>query len=251
MKAKDKATEPKERVYEHSSGVTLIAYREFPDNPRFITQAEALKLAETMGQFGSLDGVVVNVAPGKYQGAVVSGNQKTRHIGLEEMQPVITKRFKTATEAGTTAYGYIEYKGERFPFRTVYWSENKCEVANIVANNAGGHNDPKLLANFSEDIRLSGGVNLSLEQARYRLLQNFLEIEPGEAGGHEEIEEPDLDEGEVAAEFQNYQNQNIRQIVLFYKGDTYEKVVEMFTEMGERHDIQDNSTLVLKLIGLA
>lgn len=246
----DKAAEPKTRVYDHSSGVRLIAYREFPDNPRFITPGEALKLAETMGQFGSLDGIVVNVAPGLYQGAVVSGNQKTRHIGVEAMQPVVTKRFKTATEAGTVAYGYIEYKSERFPYREVYWSDNKCEVANIVANNAGGHNDPNLLANFSEEIRLSGGINLSLEQARYRLLQNFLEIEPDQVTNQGLPEEPELDPDQVAQEFQNYQNQNIRQIVLFYKGDAYEDVVGMFTEMGERHGIQDNSTLVLKLIGL-
>lgn len=238
MKTKAKAEEPKTRVYDHSSGVRLIAFREFPDNPRFITPGEALKLAETMGQFGSLDGIVVNIAPGLYQGAVVSGNQKTRHIGVEELQPVVTKRFKQPTEAGTVAYGYVEFKSERFPYREVYWSDNKCEVANIVANNAGGHNDPNLLANFSEEIRLSGGINLSLEQARYRLLQNFLEIDAGI--GYDGL--PDYSKKNKEIEVGEMGDR--MKITLTFKSEDYDFVVGALSEMA---DTPEQS--VLKLIG--
>ena len=149
----------------------------FPNNPRFITPDEALALEESLGEYGSLDGIVVNTSPGRYQGAVISGNQKCNIIGLENIKPAIIERFEQPTISGTVAVGLVEFNNERWPYREVYWSDKKCEVANLRANNFGGHNDPTLLAMFTDDILSGAGINMQFEQEALALAKaNFPDI---------------------------------------------------------------------------
>lgn len=154
-----------------------IKYKIFPNNPRFISDEEMLQLGESMGDFGSLDGIVVNTSPGLYEGAVISGNQKSTQIGIENLIPKITKRYKSPTKAGTVAYGHIEFKGELFPYREVYWSESKCEIANLRANNYGGHNDVDMLQNLPENILVEGGIDIDREVALFNVLKGFMPAE--------------------------------------------------------------------------
>ena len=149
---------------------TRAAYKVFPDNPRFISDEEFLQLAESLGDFGSLDGIVVNISQGKYHFAVISGNQKAAIIGLDKLSPNIIERFEEPTRSGTIAYGFCVYKDEQFPYREVYWSNEKCEIANIRANNFGGHNDPKLLELFSDEVLRAAGIDMDYERQVFELL---------------------------------------------------------------------------------
>lgn len=233
-------------------------YKLFPNNPRFITEQEFLALAESMGDFGSLDGIVVNTSPGDYEGVVISGNQKTTHIGIAKLKPKITKRYREPTRAGTVAIGTVEYMGESFPYREVYWSADKCEIANLRANNMGGHNDPVLLERFNKQILDGAGIDIEEERARFMLLNNFLDLAPAGKGadnGKEEsdgdsVEEPEVDEAEQQRIQEQYLQNNIRQFVLTYPSETYEKVVAEMERRAQEHGLKDNSQLVLKLIGL-
>lgn len=67
-------------------------------------------------------------------------------------------------------------------------------------------------------------------------------------GGGDDLKEPEIDPERVNAEYQNYVNQNIRQIVLYYEGELYERVVNLLQALCKAHDIEENSTLILKLI---
>ena len=153
-----------------------LTYQLFPDNPRFITQDEILALDESLGEYGSLDGIVVNVSPGKYQGAFISGNQKVKIIGIENIKPALIEQLTEPSVSGTVAFGYVEYKGENFPYREVYWSEIKCEIGNLRANNLGGHNDPRLLRLFPESALQQSGIDIDQQEAAFRLLQNFIQV---------------------------------------------------------------------------
>lgn len=159
-----------------------VGYRLFPDNPRVISEDEFLRLQESLGDFGSLDGIVVNTSPGKYFKAIISGNQKAAIIGLENLVPKVSEQFETPTKSGTACYGFVEYMGEHFPYREVYWSEEKCEVGNIRANNYGGHNDPRLLAAFEEAVLLQAGIDLEYEAKAFKLLKGFEDVDPNELG---------------------------------------------------------------------
>lgn len=171
-------------------------YQLFPQNPRLITENEFLVLGESMGEFGSLDGIVVNVVAGKYEMAIISGNQKVKHIGVENLKPVLLQRLAEATISGTVAYGFVEHKNEHFPYREVYWSDKKCEIANLRANNFGGHNDPEMLKHFTDEVIFEGGLNLAFEEASFELLKQFkpeflneIEEEEESKGGNYEIPE--------------------------------------------------------------
>lgn len=150
-----------------------VTYRLFPDNPRVISEDEFLRLQESLGDFGSLDGIVVNTSPGKYFKAIISGNQKAAIIGLENLVPKVSEQFETPTKSGTVCYGFVEYMGEHFPYREVYWSEEKCEVGNIRANNYGGHNDPNMLAAFGDAVLRAAGIDLEYENKAFELLKDF------------------------------------------------------------------------------
>ena len=147
--------------------------KEFPGNPRVITEDELLRLRESLVEYGYLGGFVINVAPGKYQDCIVSGNQKSKHINLKETEIQILKKFSTPTATGTVAVGNVVFNGELFPYREVYWSEQKCEVANLLANNAGGRNDSEMLALLDPDVLEIAGVSLELEKEMQRIRDTF------------------------------------------------------------------------------
>lgn len=218
-----------------------IKYKTFPNNPRFISDEEMLQLGESMGDFGTLDGIVVNTSPGFYEGAVISGNQKSKQIGIEGMAPTITKRFKTPTRAGTVAHGYVEFAGEWFPYREVYWSDDKCLVANLRANNYGGHNDAALLREFSPMVLLEAGINIEMVELEQDLYNQFLQdskLEPQGRSGGEYVKE----------KYEDYLSNDVRQIVLFYEGEVYDTAVAKMAELCEEHGVSGNSELILKLL---
>lgn len=149
-----------------------MKYKEFPNNPRKITNQALLQLGESLAEYGSLDGFVVNRAAGKYKDCILSGNQKNKHVSLNDAEIEIVERYDEPTVAGTLAVGHVKYKGERFPYREVSWSERKCEIANLRANNYGGENDRDLLLKFDAEILELGGVDLVFEEAKLAFIEH-------------------------------------------------------------------------------
>ena len=135
----------------------------FPGNPRKITPERLRTLGESLNEYGSLDGFVVNVGPGKYENCIISGNQKNKHINLAKAKIDIVERYDTPTETGTVAIGHVTHNGELFPYREVIWDDRKCEIGNIRANNLGGRNDLDLLNQFEADILEAGGIDMDFE----------------------------------------------------------------------------------------
>lgn len=131
-------------------------------NPRKISKKQFSKLEETMNQFGDLSGIVHNLEDNQ----LISGNQRTRVFNLEECEITLIEELDKPNKYGTVAYGYIDYKGERFNYRQVRWEEAKANKAMVIANKAGGEFDLDLLANLPqvelEDLKDIGFTDIEL-----------------------------------------------------------------------------------------
>lgn len=162
------------------------AYKMFPDNPRIITDDELLRLGESMVEYGSLDGFVVNKSPGNYFNVIISGNQKSKHVDLSRAEIRIVEQHEEPTAAGTVAVGFAVYKGETFPYREVYWSDLKCQIANLRANNYGGHNDPTLMRLFPDSVLEAAGIDMQYEQKQFDLRDAFFNLSSGADAAQDE-----------------------------------------------------------------
>lgn len=72
--------------------------------------------------------------------------------------------------------------------------------------------------------------------------------EDGKALPSEDIVEPEVDESELQKKYETFQNNSIKQIVLYYPNDLYEKVCQTLDEISKQLDCDDNSEIVLRLI---
>jgi len=160
---------------------TMALPKPFPNNPRKITAERLAALGESLIEFGDLSAIIINVGKGKYKNCIVSANQRSKHIPLDEITWTVTHDKPTA--AGTVREGYVTHGGERFAVREVSWNDKKCEVANLRANNYGGQNDASLLKFFDDDVLLLGGVSMVFETQ----MVNFLADERDELPGFEPV----------------------------------------------------------------
>jgi hypothetical protein len=64
----------------------------------------------------------------------------------------------------------------------------------------------------------------------------------------EDIVEPDVDESDLEKRYETYQNNTIKQIVLYYPNDLYEKVCQTLDVISKELDCDDNSEVVLRLL---
>ena len=113
--------------------------------------------------------------------------------------------------------------------------------------------DNKDYGKWDKDLLLSQFSNEELE--RYDLLEivdrtgpvpDTLE-NPQENLGTDAVE-PEIDENKMAEKLKNYQNNTIKQIVLYYPDELYEKALRLLDEIGATMDCDDNSEVVLRLI---
>ena len=135
-----------------------------PRNPRKAEQKKLEMLAKSLIEFGSLDGFIYNIRSKQ----MVGGHQRSKVLP-KDARVIIEQRFDKTTPQGTRAVGYVEYLGERWPYREVDWNENKEKAANIAANKGAGEWDlPKLQefvleldnANFDLDLTMFDGDEL-------------------------------------------------------------------------------------------
>jgi len=68
----------------------------FPNNPRKITAERLAALGESLIEFGDLSAIIINVGKGKYKNCIVSANQRSKHIPLEEITWTVTHEKPTA-----------------------------------------------------------------------------------------------------------------------------------------------------------
>ena len=123
-------------------------------NPRQITVQQFENLERWLEELGDLSGVVHDLNSNQ----IIGGNQRGRVFEINECEIVLTDVNDEPDEQGTVAIGYILWKGYRYGYRQVRWTEHQCEMANIVANKAGGEWDFDILANeFELDDLLNWG----------------------------------------------------------------------------------------------
>jgi|GEM_PF-2550526 len=64
----------------------------------------------------------------------------------------------------------------------------------------------------------------------------------------EDLQEPDVDESDLAKRYETFQNNTIKQIVLYYPDGLYEKVCQAMDYISKELDCDDNSEVVLRLL---
>jgi DNA modification methylase len=114
-----------------------------PRNPRKAEKHKLEMLAKSLLEFGSLDGFIFNETSKQ----LVGGHQR-QVIMPEDAQITIERKYEKPTESGTTAEGYVEFGGEKFPYRQVRWQEDKEKAAVIAANKGAGEWDFSKLQEF-------------------------------------------------------------------------------------------------------
>jgi hypothetical protein len=191
--------------------------KKYHKNPRKITEKQHNLLEKTMQEFGDLSGVVVNIRNNE----VVGGNQRTSIFQKYADEIVIEKtELPTPDHTGTVASGYIVFKGSKFAYREVDWDSDKEARANIIANKVGGFWDNDVLANeFDENLLLDSGFEdfeLGIFDAKELNL------------GDREHDETTLDHS-----LDTYLDGSIKQIVLYFKKEEYDSVIERLEHLQE------------------
>jgi hypothetical protein len=82
---------------------------------------------------------------------LVGGHQR-KSIIPEDARIFVEKRHTKPTGAGTVAEGYVEYLGERWPYREVDWNDEREKAANIAANKGAGEWDLTKLQEFVVEL---------------------------------------------------------------------------------------------------
>lgn len=224
----------------------------FPNNPRKITPEQLAALGESLIEFGDLSAIIINVGKGKYKNCIVSANQRSKHIPLDEITWTVTH--DKPTVAGTVREGYVMHGGERFAVREVSWNDKKCEVANLRANNYGGQNDASLLKFFDDDVLKLGGVNMVFESQPLVFAQQDERDQLPEMERQEGVAQPVQPQlqgdqvGRVEQAYETYLANTIRQVVLYFEGDKYEAFIDKITKFKSQHGMADNTEAVEKLL---
>lgn len=131
-------------------GKTLKDLKPNEKNPRKASDEKVEMLRHTLAEFGDISGFVYN----KKTKRLVGGHQRQKAMPPEAAIK-ITKTYSPATKKGTTAVGYVLYRGERFAFREVEWDQAKEQAANIAANKGAGEWDEKLLSEMMRELDAS------------------------------------------------------------------------------------------------
>jgi hypothetical protein len=116
---------------------------QYRKNPRRLTEKQFSLLQRDLAELGDLGGIVHDLNSDE----IIGGNQRSKILKPSPENITLNESFDTPTKTGTVAFGYIEWQGERFPYRQVRWTPKQCEKANIVANRVHADWDFDVLAN--------------------------------------------------------------------------------------------------------
>jgi len=117
-----------------------------PKNPRKMNSSKKEKLKKALDKFGDLSGIVYNAKTKR----LVSGHQRSSLLP-PDAKISIEKKFENPTQNGTVSQGFIEYNGEKYSYREVFWDEKTETEALLAANKHSGEWDASLLRlNFAD-----------------------------------------------------------------------------------------------------
>jgi len=127
--------------------------KSYHKNPRVITNERLMAIRDNIKELGDLSGITVDLNTNE----IITGNQRSSIININDCEVVYTKKLKKPDEQGTVAYGYIVWEGQYMNYREVRWNDEQREKANITANALSGEFSHKLLADFAQaDLRQWG-----------------------------------------------------------------------------------------------
>jgi len=115
--------------------------RNYSKNPRKISDKQKNDLERWLKEYGDLGCIVHNLEDDQ----IISGNQRFNVMNFDTSDIDITEAYEKPNAQGTIAIGYINFNGEKFPYRQVKWNAEKVKKAVIIANKAGGTWDYNIL----------------------------------------------------------------------------------------------------------
>ena len=133
--------------------------KEFAKNPRKISTYELKQLKENIKELGDLSGITIDIATNE----IITGNQRTKAVEIENCEIIITEELKKPDKQGTVAFGYIlTPEGTKMSFRKVKWTKKQRDKANITANKLGGEWDWDILKSddWEKNVLVDSGFDL-------------------------------------------------------------------------------------------
>lgn len=129
--------------------------QQYSKNPRKITDAQLEQLKSNIQELGDLSGIVHDLNTDE----IISGNQRSKVININECEIEIVKKYDKPNEQGTIAFGFVIFENQRLNYRQVRWNEKQREKACITANALGGEWDYKILDTFDNHDLVDWGLD--------------------------------------------------------------------------------------------
>lgn len=125
---------------------------------------------------GDLSGIVHDLNTDE----IISGNQRSKVININECEIEIVKKYDEPNEQGTIAFGFVIFENQRLNYRQVRWNEKQREKACITANALGGEFDYKILQSEFDTELLKGWGIEDIDNHRILDMDNFFNEEKAE-----------------------------------------------------------------------
>lgn len=129
--------------------------QQYSKNPRKISEAQLEQLKQNIQELGDLSGIVHDLNTDE----IISGNQRSKVININECEIEIVKHYDEPNEQGTIAFGFVIFENQRLNYRQVRWNEKQREKACITANALGGEWDYKILDTFDNHDLVDWGLD--------------------------------------------------------------------------------------------
>lgn len=150
--------------------------QQYSKNPRKISEAQLEQLKQNIQELGDLSGIVHDLNTDE----IISGNQRSKVININECEIEIVKKYDKPNEQGTIAFGYVIFENQRLNYRQVRWNEKQREKACITANALGGEFDYKILQSEFDTELLKGWGIEDIDNHRLLDMDNFFNEEKAE-----------------------------------------------------------------------
>lgn len=148
----------------------------YSKNPRKISEAQLEQLKQNIQELGDLSGIVHDLNTDE----IISGNQRSKVININECEIEIVKKYDKPNEQGTIAFGFVIFENQRLNYRQVRWNEKQREKACITANALGGEFDYKILQSEFDTELLKGWGIEDIDNHRLLDMDNFFNEEKAE-----------------------------------------------------------------------
>ena len=150
--------------------------QQYSKNPRKISEAQLEQLKQNIQELGDLSGIVHDLNTDE----IISGNQRSKVININECEIEIVKKYDKPNEQGTIAFGFVIFENQRLNYRQVRWNEKQREKACITANALGGEFDYKILQSEFDTELLKGWGIEDIDNHRLLDMDNFFNEEKAE-----------------------------------------------------------------------